>query len=67
MIIKLSLGILFSDVECFVPVLEFTPFFFLTLNFLIYAIFFAVWRHVLGSNDAIDGIDIALGKCMMLQ
>nr|VDD18936.1 unnamed protein product [Brassica oleracea] len=21
------------------------------------------WRHVLGTNDAIDGVDIALGKC----
>lgn len=24
---------------------------------------FAVWRHFLGANDAIDGVDIALGKC----
>ena len=23
----------------------------------------AVWRHVLGTKDAIDGVDIALGKC----
>lgn len=23
----------------------------------------AVWRHVLGPNDAVDEIDIALGKC----
>lgn len=28
-----------------------------------YTFFCAVWRHVLGSNDAIDGLDIALGKC----
>jgi len=26
---------------------------------------FAVWRHVLGTNDVVDGIDIALGKCIM--
>lgn len=26
---------------------------------------FADWRHVLGADDAIDGIDIALGKCTM--
>jgi len=25
--------------------------------------FLAVWRHVLGANDAIDGIDIAMTKC----
>jgi hypothetical protein len=25
----------------------------------------AVWRHVLGTNDVVDGIDIALGKCIM--
>jgi hypothetical protein len=30
---------------------------------LIYGWFCAVWRHVLGTNDAVDGVDIALGKC----
>ena len=31
---------------------------------LIFSTWFdAVWRHVLGTNDAIDGVDIALGKC----
>ena len=25
--------------------------------------FCAVWRRVLGVNDAIDGVDIVLGKC----
>lgn len=24
---------------------------------------YAVWRHVLGADDVIDKIDIALGKC----
>lgn len=24
---------------------------------------YAVWRHVLGANDVVDKIDIALGKC----
>jgi len=27
----------------------------------------AVWRHVLGTNDIVDGLDIALGKCIMLN
>ena len=30
----------------------------LILNFHV-----AVWRHVLGSNDTVNELDIALGKC----
>lgn len=38
---------------------RFLPSFFLILS----TWFGAVWRHVLGTNDAIDGVEIALGKC----
>jgi len=31
------------------------------------SVLFAVWRHVLGTNDVVDGLDIALGKCITLS
>ena len=63
---RMLLLLLISGMERFVRTLLFSQLSLVLLPsfLLIFSTWFdAVWRHVLGTNDAIDGVDIALGKC----